>query len=69
MRVVALKDMFDEIRSKKVPWGTYGTCSESFEYCGQRYIMVHFDNDAFLAFGTADHPLVPYKGWIRIVED
>lgn len=63
MRVVALKNM------EGVPWGTYGTAFDKYEYQGQRYILVKFDNDRFLAFGDANHPLISYKNWIRIVED
>lgn len=71
MRVVALKNIQGVCEDKpyNVSWGTYGTCSESFEYLGERYILVRFDNGDFLVFGAADHPLIPYRGWIRIVED
>jgi hypothetical protein len=52
-----------------VPFGTYGTIVNKYVWLGCRYIVVKFENGIQLEFGDEHHPLISYKGWIKIWDE
>lgn len=67
MKVVALREMINSDGSK-IPWGTEGEIVDRYVYGPHRYVVVKFENGVVRDFGDETHPLISYKGCIKIYE-
>ena len=72
MNIVALKDIKNADPDGKlyvaVPWGTEGTIVDRYVWGPHQYVVAEFTNGVRMEFGDASHPLISYKGKIRIYE-
>lgn len=47
--------------------GTKGKVVNKYEWGPHKYVVVQFANKKQIEFGDETHPLVSYKGFIRVV--